>query len=323
MLHIYHYSTIKLLASKTTSVLMLLLLLGLVITSEGKNEKKSIENVDKPTAKSPMEEKLSKMAWKKGPTKADLGTIAEVKIPEGYVFADAKDTKTLMEMMQNPISGSELGLIAPESLEWFIIYEFSDIGYVKDDDKDKLDADAMLESIKQGTERGNEERKKRGWSSFKLIGWEQKPNYNPVTNNLEWAIRGEIDGSLVINSNTRILGRHGVMRISLVVDPTQLNETKEILKNISEGYNFKPSQGYAEYKPGDKIAEYGLIGLITGGAVVAASKTGLLGKLGGFLALILAKLGKLIIVAIAGIGGLIKSLFAKITGKKSPEAKNE
>jgi uncharacterized membrane-anchored protein len=40
--------------------------------------------------------------------------------------------------------------------------------YVKDDDKSSLDADAMMKSIRQGTEEANAERKSRGWKRWRL-----------------------------------------------------------------------------------------------------------------------------------------------------------
>jgi uncharacterized membrane-anchored protein len=40
------------------------------------------------------------------------------------------------------------------------------------------------------------------------------------------------------------------------------------------GFSYLPGQRYAEYKPGDKVAKYGLAALITGGAAAIAVKTG-------------------------------------------------
>ena len=58
------------------------------------------------------------------------------------------------------------------------MFEFSDVGYVKDDEKDSLDANALLDSIKDSTLRGNQERMKRGWPTMTILGWETPPRYN-------------------------------------------------------------------------------------------------------------------------------------------------
>ena len=62
------------------------------------------------------------------------------------------------------------------------------LGYVSDDEKDELDAEAILDSIRQGTEAGNEEREKRGWPTMNIVGWHEEPHYDENTNNLSWAI---------------------------------------------------------------------------------------------------------------------------------------
>ena len=163
---------------------------------------------------------LDKINWTKGPAKAELKSLAEVQVPEGFMFTSAKGTQNLLEAMGNPTSGSELGFLAPTSLVWFVVFEFADVGYVKDDDKDKLDADKLLKSIKEGTEAANKYREKMGAAPLHITGWEIPPRYNEQTHNLEWAIRGESEGSPVINYNTRLLGRKGVMEVNLVIDLT-------------------------------------------------------------------------------------------------------
>jgi uncharacterized membrane-anchored protein len=240
--------------------------------------------------------------WQEGPSIGNLGEIADVHIPAGYVFADANDTRKIMEVMQNPVSGNELGFVSPAGEDWFILYEFDDVGYVRDDEKSSLDADAMLASIKKGTEEGNKERRRRGWPTMTILGWEQTPRYNEVTHNLEWAIRGESEGNPVINYNTRLLGRGGVMRVTLVTDPSTLSPTLPKFKSVLAGFSFSQGHKYAEFRQGDKMAKYGLSALVVGGAAAVAVKTGA------------AKwLWKLIVVAVLGIGGLFKKLFS---GKK-------
>jgi uncharacterized membrane-anchored protein len=219
--------------------------------------------------------------WQKGPAKAALGNQAEVHIPAGYQFAGASETRHLLELMQNPTSGRELGLIATvaEDQSWFVVFEFNEIGYVKDDEKEKLDADAMLNNIRQGTEQANIERKKRGWSELHVVGWEQPPRYDEKTNNLEWATRAESDGLVSVNYNIRLLGRHGVMEVTVVADPKELASAVRESKALLAGFSYTPGNRYAEFRQGDRIAEYGLAALITGGAAAVALKTGLFQKL--------------------------------------------
>jgi uncharacterized membrane-anchored protein len=255
-----------------------------------------------------------KINWTTGPATASLQDIAEIKVPAGFRLADPKGTRALLEAMGNPTSGTELGLLAPTSMVWFVVFEFDKSGYVKDDDKDKLNPDAMLKSIREGNEYANKERKKMGVPPMTITGWEQPPKYNPETHNLEWAIRGESEGSPVVNYNTRLLGRKGVMEVSLVVDPEKLSATMPAYAALLKDYDFKEGQRYAEFRQGDKIAKYGLAALVTGGAAVVAVKTGLF----AYLLLFLKKGFKLIAVAVAAVVAFFRRL---ITGdRRKPSA---
>ena len=247
----------------------------------------------------------SSIAWQGGPSTAELGQIAEIEVPRGFIFAGAEDTKRIMGYFENPISGTELGFLAPESEEdeWYVVFEFDDIGYVNDDEKGSLDTDAILEDIIEGTEIGNEERKERGWGPLTILGWEREPSYNPATNNLEWAIRlKNEDGEVALNYNTRLLGRGGVMRVTLVGDPTELKEVIPTYASLLNGFSYQPGKTYAEYREGDKIAKYGLAALVTGGIVAVAAKTGLLAVLVKFL-------GKIWYVLVAGGAVIFRKLF--------------
>lgn len=253
------------------------------------------------------------VSWKVGPMQGDLKGTAEIKVPEGFIFTDGDGTRKVLEASGNLTSGNEVGFISPTSMVWSVIFRFTNDGYIKDDEKDKLDADKMLKTISKAVEESNEERKERGLPTMRIVGWEQPPHYDPETHNLEWALRGESEGGhQIVNYNTRILGRRGVMEAKLIVDPDDLKKTLPEFKSLLRAYDYKSGERYAEYKQGDKLASYGLAALVTGGAVAVAAKTGLLSAL-----ILFAKKGfKLIALAIIGIVAGIKRL---ITGRSARE----
>ncbi len=238
--------------------------------------------------------------WQKGPSVGDLGDTAQVKVPDGYVFADARDTRSIMEANHNPTTGREIGFVAADGENWFAVFEFSDVGYVKDDEKDSLDADALLSSIKDATAAGNQERMKRGWPTMTIVGWETPPRYNELTHNLEWAIRAQSEGEPVINHNTRLLGRGGVMEVTLVVDPSLLQETMPKFKAMLAGFDYNQGHKYAEFRAGDRTAAYGLTGLIVGGGTAALVKTGAF-----------KWIWKALVAAALAIGALAKKIFSR------------
>ena len=193
---------------------------------------------------------------------------------------------------------------------WYIVFSYEDSGHVADDEKTELDAAAILKSLREGNDEENAERRRRNWAPLQLVGWQVEPSYDAATHYLVWALRVSSEGHESINYNTRMLGRTGVMSANLVVDPDKLQSAIGPSKQLLADYQFTNGSKYAEWKSGDKLAQYGLTGLITGGLVVAAAKTGLLAKLG----LIIAKFAKVIIIGVAALGAGIAKFFRSIFG---------
>lgn len=274
----------------------------------------------------PNEATAPKIDWIDGPVTARLGNIAQIKIPEGYRFTGQEGTRRFLELTQNPANGNELGTIIPkgskdskdgESEEfWFVIFEFNETGYVKDDDRDKLDAEALLKSIKENTEESNKERARRGWPAYHVTSWYKPPFYDTSTNNLTWAMQGysQENGKqdTSVNYSVRILGRRGTMSVDLVLGPNIVDKVVPKFNTILPGYSFLPGSTYSEFRAGDKVAKYGLATLVAGGATAIAAKTGLL-----------AKFWKLIVAGIAALAAFLKrawNYFKRfVSGKASEE----
>lgn len=250
-----------------------------------------------------------------GPTNANLGTIAQVQLPEGFVLLDGDSTRRLLEASGEPTSGNELGFLRPTNSPWSVFFAFNDLGYVKDAEKEKLDADKLLKSIKEGTEAANKHRKAAGQPPLIVVGWEQPPKYNSETHNLEWAVRATSEGEPILNYNTRLLGRKGAMEVVLVCDPAELKAILPEYQKILAAHKFQTGESYAEYKPGDKVAKFGLAALVVGGAAVGAAKLGLFATVGLFF----KKFFKLIIVGVVAVAAMFKNFFAKILGKRNDQ----
>ncbi len=235
-----------------------------------------------------------------GPAKVKLGHNAEIQVPEGVVFGDASIAKKIMEQSGNLVSGQEAGILLLEGST--VLFEFDDVGYVKDDDKDKLDADKMLSSLREGQDEANKELAKLGRPQLELPRWAVKPHYDDATHNMEWApvVKNKENGHETVNYNVRLLGRRGVMEATLLVKPEGLETELPIFRQTLKGFAFNAGEDYASWRDGDKVAEYGLAALVTGGAVAVAAKSGLLGKL-----------WKLIVAGIAALVAGAQKLFGK------------
>jgi uncharacterized membrane-anchored protein len=252
-----------------------------------------------------------KIPWVKGPMRGALGSEATIGVPAGCLFTGTNGVKTFLEVTENPVSGNERGVVMCQadtaSSPWFVLFSYDESGYVRDDEGSKLDADAILASVRQGTEAANEERKRRGWGTLTVEGWMTKPFYDRATNNLTWAITAhDSAGGRSVNHSVRLLGRGGVMHADLVATPAQLDALVPTFNTMISGFSYGRGFKYAEWRPGDKVAAYGLTALVAGGAGVALAKSGLL-----------VKFWKLIVAGVATAAAAIKRMWARITGKRN------
>ena len=250
-----------------------------------------------------------KIPWARGPAKGALGSEATINVPAGCLFTGRDGVKTFLAVTENPVSGNERGVIMCQSEAspdpWFVLFSYDQSGYVRDDEGSNLDADAILESVRRGTEEANRERKRHGWGTLSVDGWATKPFYDRATNNLTWAITAhDHTGGRTVNHSVRLLGRGGVMHADLVTTPEQLNSLVPTFNGMIGGYTYSPGFKYAEWRSGDKVAAYGLTALVAGGAGVALAKSGLL-----------VKFWKLIVVGVGAGLAALKRMWARITGK--------
>jgi uncharacterized membrane-anchored protein len=256
-----------------------------------------------------------RLPWQPGPKPLDLGHGIKLDLPDGYAFLAQPDAGKLMEKMGNLHNEDMLGLVVSQSEtdEYIVTVQFEDAGHIKDDES--LDGKELLDSIREGEEEYNEERKKLGFNAIHAAGWDEQPHYDKQKHQLIWGLLVESSDGGSINYNTRILGRSGFVSLNLLTDKQHLAEYKPSGSLLLSKTTFEPGKRYEDFNSStDKVAEYGLTGLVLGGAglgLAKAVKIGLLAKFGkGLIALLIA--GKKAIVAVAiAAGAAIKSLFKK------------
>lgn len=256
-----------------------------------------------------------RLPWQPGPKPIDLGHGIKLDLPDGYAFLAQPEAGKLMEKMGNLHNEDMLGLVVSQSDkdEYIVTIDFEDSGHIKDDES--LDSKELLDSIREGEEEYNQERKKLGFNAIHAAGWDEQPHYDKQKHQLIWGLLVESSDGGSINYNTRILGRSGFVSLNLLTDKQHLAEYKPSGALLLSKTAFEPGKRYEDFNSStDKVAEYGLTGLVLGGAglgLAKAVKIGLLAKFGkGLIALLIA--GKKAIVAAAvAAGAAIKSLFKK------------
>ncbi len=248
------------------------------------------------------------------------GGLAKLTVPDDFKFLDAQDAETvLVKLWGNPPSEKKpLGLLIPTGLTplstncWVVTIDYSEDGYVKDDDAGKINYDDLLKQMQKAVAENNKERQEQGYPTAQLLGWAAPPRYDAASHKLYWAKRFKFAGeqSETLNYNIRMLGRKGVLELNAVAAMDQLPEIVAQTPNILGMVDFKEGNRYADFDPKvDKVAKYGLTALVAGGALAAAAKLGFLKLL--WVGILAAK--KFVILGIAALVAFFRKLFKRGT----------
>lgn len=250
---------------------------------------------------------MQALKWQAGPATADVGSNATIKLPEGASFLDEKEGAKFLKLTGNLPSANSI-LVGDN---WWAAFSFSPVGYVKDDEQ--IDAYALLKELQDQDGPANEERRKLGMGELFTDGWHTPPHYDTASKHLEWALRLRSPGSTTptINYTVRLLGRSGYESATLVSDPTTLDADVKAFKAVLKDFDFKPGEKYSEFKQGDRVAEFGLMALVAGGAAAVATKT-------GFWKVIVASLAAFWKLIVAGIAAVVMAI-GKLFGKKKDQ----
>jgi uncharacterized membrane-anchored protein len=243
--------------------------------------------------------------------------LASLSLTPNFQYLSPADTKRfLVEAWHNPPEAAEgtLGAIVPAKIDlaggeaWAIIISYDDSGHVSDDDAAGIDYDQLLKDMQQSTRDGNEERKKEGYEPIELVGWAKPPYYDSQAKKLYWAkrLRFGSDSDETLNYSIRALGRSGVLQLTVVASMQQLAVVDGRISEVLGMVSFNPGSTYAEFSPGvDKVAEYGIAGLIAGGILAKA----------GFFKLLIAgaaALWKPIAIGAVVVFGAVGKFFRKL-----------
>lgn len=209
--------------------------------------------------------KLSALPWVKGPAQDPISGVATVKLADDEQFLGSAATNEFLQLLGYPPVQDSFTL-AKKDLSWASVFHFHRNGYVKDDEK--LDPDLLLKQLKEENQLANDERKRQGLEQLYLDGWFVSPRYDRQSNRLEWGTRIRDErGSYVVDFTIRLLGRSGVMAVTLLSSQENLEHHVAQLKTTLKGFSFNPGEKYSEFQQGDKVVESGLSALVVGEAV--------------------------------------------------------
>ncbi len=287
-----------------------------------------------PSPPAPSAQPVEKLPWVAGPKHLSLPHGIEFDVPKDHLFLAQPHAGKLLEKQGNLHNDDLLGIVIPDESEtesrsdedsWLVTIRFEEEGFIKDDETPN--PKEILETIREGEPDYNEERKKLGFSPIHAEGWKEEPRYNSKTHELEWALIVSTTEGKTVNLNTRILGRKGFAAVNFLVDPDALDRHRDEARAVRAAVTFGEGHRYEDFDAKkDKVAEYGLTGLVLGGAgfgLLKAAKLGLLAKFGKLLitGLLVAKKG--VVFLLAGIAALFKKIFGSREPTREAVLKDE
>jgi len=248
---------------------------------------------------------------------------ARLQLGNGYYFLAPDEAKrVLTESWGNPPEqvANVLGMVFPagktfHDASWGAVIQYEDTGHVSDKDAASQDYDAVLQQMKSSEEEANKAAQDQGYAGSHLIGWAQAPTYDAATRTLIWARDIKFDGTDydTLNYDVRTLGRTGVLSLNMVDSMDNLKNVQLAAKGLGSTVKFDSGSSYADYNPKtDKLADYGLAGLVAAGAGL------LVAKKAGLLAVILLFAKKAIAFIIAGAVAL-RAWFKRKFSKQQDE----
>ena len=247
---------------------------------------------------------------------SDLGGgLAKLTVPKEFNFLASEDAETvLVKLWGNPpYKEKPLGMLIPEGMTplssnaWVVTIDYSEDGFVKDDEAAKINYDDLLKKMQKGIAEDNKVRQEQGYPAVTLVGWAEPPHYDATTHKLYWAKQLKFEGEKhdTLNYSIRMLGRKGVLELNAIAGMNQLGQINEQTPKILGMVDFKEGSRYADFDPKvDKVAAYGIAALVAGG--IAA-------KMGFFKLLLVGLLAakKFVIIGVIAVAAFLKKLFSR------------
>lgn len=236
---------------------------------------------------------------------------SSIRLPETYFILLGKDAERY-KFLANGVEFPETEITAIEIKSHAIIsIEFYSEGFVSDTDWSDIDVDGLLQQQIEGQQRSNEDRIANGQESFEVLGWLEKPSYDPTTKIARYIIELGNEERTWLNAVAIKLGREGYHKFIWVGDMQLYKESgPTVLNTILNSHAYDPGYNHSDHKDGDKVAAYSLAGLMAAVIGIKLSK-GILAGILTFLVVGGKKLAILIVPFAIGIFAVMKRLFRR------------
>ncbi|HTE24357.1 DUF2167 domain-containing protein [Flavitalea sp.] len=254
------------------------------------------------------------LRWQHGTVEL-AGGVAKLNVPQKFKFLNSEQSKFVVEeLWGNLPQEGILGTLFPADTDPFtegsyvFIISYDSMGYVKDDDAEKIDYADILKGMKEDQVEANKQRQAAGASTIEIIGWAAIPYYDKTNKTLHWAKNLKVEGAEenTLNYTVMVLGRNGILHMNAVSTMSELATVKASIPEVLKIPSFTDGNAYKDFDPkADKIAAWTIGGLVAGKVLAKAG-----------LFVFLLKFWKLLLIGIVAIGAFIKKF---VMGKKKED----
>lgn len=254
---------------------------------------------------------ISHMHWLANTTATLPSSHGHLVVPKGYLVAMGSDAERLTEMANGKPGANDISLegyvLVPPDGKSAVELMYVPTGFVDAGDFNTISPAALLDNVRSGTEARNAKRAAEGLPTMHVVGWLQQPTYNQTTHIATWAVEGsDSTGGDVANVIAVRLGREGYEGIRLITDAKSFQPIGNPLDVVANNFSFAPGEDYADHVSTDRVAGYGLAGLV--GALIGAKAVKVAAVGGGLLLLkaLGAKLMVLLLLPLAFAKSIIR-----------------
>ncbi|MEX1109425.1 MAG: DUF2167 domain-containing protein [Dongiaceae bacterium] len=190
---------------------------------------------------------------------------------------------------------------ADESMTYFA---FHAIGYVTEEDWERVDAAEFLKQMQDAQLQENTEREKVGIEPFYLSGWRQEPIFVPGEHTAYWATELTNIMDRWVNAAALRLSRDGYHQIIWAGAGTEMTAAQSTLASVLSTHSYDEGHRYENVTVGDDKAGMS-VGELAAATMGVDFNAGVLAAVLGVGFLFLKKGGVILVAVAAGIAALL------------------
>ncbi|KAF3361526.1 Uncharacterized protein PHSC3_001901 [Chlamydiales bacterium STE3] len=189
-----------------------------------------------------------------------------ITVPDGHVLLvgkQAQQFRSLMDAMEVDDAVEGILFAQNEPYDSVIIKSYHEEGYISCKDWKEIDANALMATICSDTEECNKQRRLReNEEQIEIVRWLKEPTRDDKTYTIHWAIEAKQGNEQIVNSVALKLSRYGYELFVWVTSKEHYTSSGGELEIALKAHHFSPGNRYEDYTYGDKIATYGIAGLV-------------------------------------------------------------